>query len=133
MARVPRPSRKQAAKTDAEVVREFCRAWSRCDIQELLGYFTEDGVFHNIPMPPAVGREAIRQDMERFVPNMANVDFEVRNLAAGEGIVMVERVDRFTMSGRKMVLPVVGVFEMEAGKIKAMREYFDARSASGED
>ncbi len=29
------------------------------DIGALLAYFTDDAVYHNIPFPPAVGKEAI--------------------------------------------------------------------------
>jgi hypothetical protein len=32
-------------KTPAEVVRDFCAAWSRLDLDELLAYFTEDAVY----------------------------------------------------------------------------------------
>jgi limonene-1,2-epoxide hydrolase len=37
--------------TDAEkVVTEFCNAWPRKNIEELLGFSTEDAVYHNIPL-----------------------------------------------------------------------------------
>ncbi|MGH7931579.1 MAG: limonene-1,2-epoxide hydrolase family protein, partial [Candidatus Binataceae bacterium] len=37
-----------------------------------------------------------------------------------------ERVDSFEANGKKVSLPVVGVFETTAaGKIKAWRDYFD--------
>ncbi len=42
------------------VVKEFCAVWSRRDIEEILSWFTEDGIYHNIPMPAAVGLDAIR-------------------------------------------------------------------------
>ncbi|MCH8920498.1 MAG: limonene-1,2-epoxide hydrolase, partial [Chloroflexi bacterium] len=35
------------------------------------------------------------------------------------------RVARFEMAGKKVGLPVAGVFEIEGGKIKAWRDYFD--------
>ena len=44
-----------------ELVTAFCAAWERMDADELAAYFTEDGVYHNIPMAPAEGREAVRQ------------------------------------------------------------------------
>jgi len=40
-------------------------------------------------------------------------------------VVIAERLDR-TRAGEKSVdLPCVGVFELEAGKIKIWRDYFD--------
>ena len=47
--------------TDAEkVVNEFCNAWPRKNIDELLGFFSDDAVYHNIPMEPARGKAAIK-------------------------------------------------------------------------
>ena len=38
-----------------EVVTEFCKLWASPDPDVLAGYFTEDAVYHNIPMAPADG------------------------------------------------------------------------------
>ena len=38
---------------------------------------------------------------------------------------MVERMDRTDVAGRHVDLPCFGVFEMENGKIKVWRDYFD--------
>ena len=43
-----------------EVVTEFCKKWASPDPDVLAGYFTEDAVYHNIPMEPVNGREAIK-------------------------------------------------------------------------
>jgi limonene-1,2-epoxide hydrolase len=34
-------------------------------------------------------------------------------------------VDRFTIEGRAITLPVMGTFEIENGLIRAWRDYFD--------
>ena len=47
------------------------------------------------------------------------------NTAVRGNLVFTERVDRFTMGGRKIDLPVAGVFEIRNGKIAAWRDYFD--------
>ena len=39
-----------------ELVTEFCEKWSTPDPEELAGYFTEDAVYHNIPMRTDVMR-----------------------------------------------------------------------------
>ena len=39
----------------SKVVDRFCEAWSRMDPDELAAYFTEDGVYHNMPGPPVRG------------------------------------------------------------------------------
>ena len=50
--------------TPDALVTEFCAAWTRMDADELAAYFTDDGVYHNIPMAPAEGREAVRAMLE---------------------------------------------------------------------
>ena len=43
-----------------EVVRRFCAAWSdNVGAAELAAFFTDDAVYHNIPLAPVTGREAI--------------------------------------------------------------------------
>ena len=38
-----------------------CRGWSSQDIEEVVAVMAEDGVYHDITLPPAVGHDAIRQ------------------------------------------------------------------------
>lgn len=111
--------------TPEAFVRTFCAVWSRRDIDEILGYFAPDAVYHNMPMPPAVGHAAIRQILEMFVPPASKIEFEILHLAAAGNVVFTERVDRFVMGGREVALPVAGVFEVRDGRIAAWRDYFD--------
>jgi limonene-1,2-epoxide hydrolase len=104
---------------------DFCAAFARRDVDELLGYFTEDAIYHNMPMDPVTGREAIRALLEAFVNPAEAIDFEVRHMAGDGDVVFTERVDRFNLGGRQIALPVAGVFELRDGKIAAWRDYFD--------
>jgi limonene-1,2-epoxide hydrolase len=108
-----------------QVIRDFCAAWERCDIDELLGYFTEDAIYHNIPVDPAQGKEAIRGVMMLFVPMSKKIEFQIDHLVAAGDIVFTERVDTFTLEKGTISLPVAGVFEVRDGKIAAWRDYFD--------
>ena len=112
-------------KQPEQVVREFCAAWSRLDIEELMGYFTDDAVYHNMPGPPASGREAVRQTIERFLKGWEKTNWEIVNVASAGNVVFAERVDRTDAGGRHVDLPLVGVFEIEGEKIRAWRDYFD--------
>ena len=112
-----------AAPTD--LVRVFIAAWSRLDIEELMAYFSDDAVYHNMPGPPAVGREAIRRSIEGFLRGWNATRWEVLNVAAADSVVFAERVDRIDAGGKHVELPVVGVFEVRDGKIAAWRDYFD--------
>lgn len=112
--------------TDPErLVEEFCAAWGRRDIEELLGYLADDAVYHNMPMAPFKGHDAIRVVFEYFVAPAEVIDWEVRHLASVGDVVFTERMDRFTIGGKHVELPVVGVFEIRDGKIAAWRDYFD--------
>ena len=42
-----------------------------------------------------------------------------------EPIAFVERLDRFSVGGKPVELPIAGVFEIRDGKIAAWRDYFD--------
>ena len=76
-------------------------------------------------MEPVVGREAVRAFIEQFVGAFGNIDFQIKRQVADGNTVMNERVDVFTINGAEVALPVMGVFEVEDGKIKAWRDYFD--------
>jgi limonene-1,2-epoxide hydrolase len=108
-----------------DLVERFCAAWSERDIEKLLAFFTEDAVYHNIPIEPVTGNEGIRNLLQLFIPGSESITFEIRNIAAAGDVVFTERVDRFAMGERTVELPVAGVFEIRDGKIAAWRDYFD--------
>jgi limonene-1,2-epoxide hydrolase len=35
--------------SNTQLIVDFCEAWSRLDPVELASYFTEDGIYHNMP------------------------------------------------------------------------------------
>lgn len=112
--------------TEAEaLVRDFCAAWERRDPDELLGFLAEDAVYHNIPMDPARGHDAIRGVFDLFLPPSDEVVFEILHIASTGDVVLTERIDRFVMGERAVDLPVMGTFEVRDGKITAWRDYFD--------
>ena len=111
--------------TPLDVVTTFCQAWSSLDIDRIVELMAEDAVYHNIPVDPVVGREAIRGFIEGFVAGWEGVEFDVRHIVAEGGIVLTERVDRFRSPERTISLPVMGTFEVSDGLITAWRDYFD--------
>ena len=109
-----------------DLVTEFCAKWTNPDPQELAAHFTEAGVYHNIPMTPVVGREAIAAFIAEFTAMVDGIDFHVHHQVSSGNLVFNERTDvmRFK-DGRTLPLPVVGVFEMVDGQIASWRDYFD--------
>jgi len=108
-----------------QVILDFCAAWSRLDVEALLEYFCEDGVYHNMPMLPVAGKAALRPFIGAFLKGWTSTAWEVINITSAGDVVIAERVDR-TMVGDKAVnLPCCGVFEMRDGRISVWRDYFD--------
>jgi limonene-1,2-epoxide hydrolase len=108
-----------------QLVRRFCEAFSRRDVDELLTFFTDDAVYHNMPMAPATGKDAIRATLEAFVPGSPTIEFVLLAIASAGDVVFTERVDKMTFGGNDVELPVAGVFEIEGERIRAWRDYFD--------
>jgi limonene-1,2-epoxide hydrolase len=108
-----------------QVVRDFCAAASTRDPKALRDFFSEDVVYHNIPMEPAVGIEATMAVIDMFVNMCEALEFEVHHLASDGSTVLTERTDHFTINGKTAPLPVMGAFLVTDGKITAWRDYFD--------
>jgi limonene-1,2-epoxide hydrolase len=120
-----RQREQETAMGPEECVKAFCEAWSRRDVDELLSFFTDDAVYHNMPIDPVQGTDGIRNMLSLFVPGSRDITFEIVHIAASGNVVHTERVDIFDMGDKKVVLPVAGVFELRDGKIAAWRDYFD--------
>jgi len=109
-----------------QIVRDFCDAVRRRDCKALAGFFTEDAVYHNIPIDPVVGRDQIEATLVQFVGPSTEAAFDVLALAVSGRKVLTERVDRFVINGKRIEIPVMGTFEVETdGRISAWRDYFD--------
>lgn len=113
------------AEDNESVVRRFIADWLSLDADRLAEYFTEDGVYHNMPIAPVAGRAALRKFIAAFIANWESTDWEILNLAVDGERVYVERIDRTVVGGTPVSLPCFGVFEMRGGKIAEWRDYFD--------
>jgi len=110
------------------IVSEFCNAWTRLDVDQIMSFFTDDAVYHNIPMPAAKGKEIIRKTIEGLLKGASWIEFKILHTASNGNVVFNERVDSFEAKGKKISLPVAGVFEITSdGKISGWRDYFDVK------
>ncbi len=109
------------------VVEAFVAAWSRMDFDAVIGALSEDVIYHNIPMQPLHGRDAVRSYLKKAW-RFDSVDWRLLNIAADGSVVLTERVDNFVIGGRPVSLPVMGAFEVADGRITAWRDYFDLAS-----
>ena len=109
-----------------ELVTEFCKLWAAPNPDELAAYFTEDAVYHNIPMEPVQGRQAIKEFIAGFLAAFDGIDFNVHRQVSDGTLVMNERTDVMRRKGGGAVpLPVMGVFEVRSDRIVGWRDYFD--------
>jgi limonene-1,2-epoxide hydrolase len=110
-----------------DVVQRFCATWGDGDLDAIVEFFTDDAVYHNIPLDPVTGTDAIRATIAGFTQGVDKIEFRVDHIAgAGDGhVVMTERVDIFSLPGKTVSLPVMGAFEVRDGRIAAWRDYFD--------
>jgi limonene-1,2-epoxide hydrolase len=115
------------AESASELVLRFCQAWSArpVDAAALASFFSDDAVYHNIPIDPVKGRDAIQQTIAGFTTGVDAIDFRILNVAATGDTVLTERVDVFVFPHVTVELPVMGTFEVRDGAIVAWRDYFD--------
>lgn len=108
-----------------DVVRDFCALWTKGDLDAIVESFTDDAVYHNIPVAPVTGKQAIRDTIAGFTAGVDTVEFRVHHIAAAGNVVLTERVDAFITPSVTIELPVMGTFEVTGDKISAWRDYFD--------
>jgi limonene-1,2-epoxide hydrolase len=115
--------------TPVETVREFIAvfiaAWPHGDATPLGQFFSEDAIYHNVPMEPVHGREAIVATFADFMRMGGQVSVDITHIVAEGPIVMTERVDYFIGAGTSISLPLMGIIEVDDGAITGWRDYFD--------
>ena len=108
------------------VVKDFIDAFNAIDLEKIMSFFEKDAVYHNIPVDSVQGTDAIRTVLQGFMGMATQVEWVLHNIAESEnGTVLTERTDRFFVGEKWIELPVMGIFEVEAGRIRAWRDYFD--------
>ena len=116
---------------DEKTVLTFCSLWAAKDVEGILSYFTEDGEYIDMPLPPRRGHDEIRAYIEGIFSTF-RCEIETLRIASAGSVVFTERVDYLTrVDGARptVPLPVAGIFEMKGGKIWRWREYLDLRTA----
>jgi len=117
--------------SNQQIILNFLNAIKTRDMTQIMAFFSDDAVFHNIPWQPIVGIEAIREFIQNMVDSSSELDWQVHNIAETEkGVVLTERTDRFRFGDTPMKVPVMGIFEMKDRKIIAWRDYFDTKQVA---
>lgn len=110
-----------------ELVRAFVEAWNSGDLRRVVSFLHEDVTYHNMPVEPIRGREAVRHYLAG-IGTIEDIDWKLLAIAETGNKVLTERVDEFTLDGVRISLPLMGIFECEGDLIRAWRDYFDMDS-----
>ena len=111
--------------TPLETVNAFMKAAAKRDYDTALPFLADDIVYQNMPLPPVTGHQGVKDTLDALLGVATDSEWVVLREVEGDGIVMNERVDWFEVNGKRLELPVAGIFEVADGKITAWRDYFD--------
>ena len=114
------------SKANEDVVTRLCLGL-RGPLAEWTALLAEDVDYLNVPIGAVKGREAAARFLEPFVGDGHNtlVDAVIVHTTSSGNVVMNERTETWVKGDVRVVLPVAGVFEVENGKIRKWRDYFD--------
>jgi limonene-1,2-epoxide hydrolase len=104
----------------------FIAAWAKGNAESLASFFSEDAVYHNMPMEPVRGKDQIVATLTDYMAMGGSVGVDLRHIVADGPIVMTERIDHLSAPNATVSLPVMGIFEVRGGTITAWRDYFDS-------
>jgi limonene-1,2-epoxide hydrolase len=109
-----------------QIVSDFVAAWNAKDRDAIVGFFSDDAVYHNIPMAAVQGLAAVSATIDSFVGMASEMDWTIHHMAeSNDGVILNERTDRFKVGEKWLEIRVMGTFEIADGKITAWRDYFD--------
>ncbi|HEV8295879.1 MAG TPA: SgcJ/EcaC family oxidoreductase [Acidimicrobiales bacterium] len=107
------------------LIDRFFDAWRSMDAGAVAEFFTDDAVYHNIPMDRIVGRDAIKATVAGWLSAMKSIDFRFNHVVVDGNVVLMERCDIIPTSAGEAELPIMATFELDGDRIRAWREYFD--------
>jgi limonene-1,2-epoxide hydrolase len=123
--------------TSTDIVLRFIERWHDPAQLEpaIRETFTDATVYENVGMSRTVGAQAAIDWCAAYGREIGLARIEADNLAVAEtadgSCVLTERVDRMIGADGAPILTlrVMGVFELENGRITAWRDYFDTAGA----
>ena len=111
------------------VVRNFLAAFTDRNVDELVGFFSDDAVFDCGPRGVHRGKEAIRSELEaELAMAFESIKIDVNSLVANGGIVMMEGVENYIIGGKPFFMETIGAFDINPdGLITRWRYSYDLK------
>ena len=110
---------------NARTVEAFLYALQDQDFETFGASMADNIEWQNVGFPTIRGRDRIVKVFRRGEDSRFGFEVKFHRIAAEGNGVLTERTDGFLIGGRWIELPVMGAFEVEDGKIRAWRDYFD--------
>jgi limonene-1,2-epoxide hydrolase len=108
-------------KANMQVVKDFCAAWPRHDLETILSFFADTVAYRMTEtMEPVKGRDAVAARIKTIISNVTA--FEILDTFARGPMVVNERIDRFS-NFQLETWHGVGVFFLKDGKIVEWYDY----------
>lgn len=117
--------------TPIEIVNHFVELWHQPDgfTQAVNSYFNDDTVWENHGLLTTTGKAEALGFYHEFskATGMTGMKIEMHAIAETGNKVLTHRTDWIMDDSGNAVMevPVMGIFEIEDGKITAWRDYFD--------
>jgi steroid delta-isomerase-like uncharacterized protein len=121
----------------AKIVKELEQAWNAHDVEQVVSFYSEDGIHENVPTGEVFkGRKAVRGYIQAMLAAFPDLKFEVKstlvsgNMSAGELVMSGTNTGRppsgAPATGKTFTLRFANVQEYEAGLIKRVSNYYDS-------
>lgn len=118
------------------VVHQFAEAFNRRDLDGVVGCFTDDATYRDLFYGHFRGHDSLRKLFDRMFTEGREHVWTVDAMAEASGVAMAEWTFEFVVSdavprsaGRHLHFRGVSVFELQDGRCRAYREYFDRGAA----
>jgi limonene-1,2-epoxide hydrolase len=121
----------EGVAANIDLVERFFRALEALDFEKTASFFSDDGVYEDVPVPAgdAKGPEAIRKKLWVGLDGLDRFALRFSRVFAGGDAVASERVEDWHFpSGEVLALPVFCLHEIRDGKIARWREYWNLPS-----
>lgn len=117
--------------TPSEIVTKFVDLWEEDDgfTRAVNAYFRDDTVWENHGLLTTTGKQEALGFYHEFskATGMTGMKIDMLAIAQAGDKVLTERIDRIIDAdgNEVMAVKVMGIFEIEDGRIAAWRDYFD--------
>jgi limonene-1,2-epoxide hydrolase len=118
-----------ASSANLALIEQFWRdLYERRDYDQVGKYFTDDGLYRDVPAPDAgaVGPEAVTKRLRIGLEPVERFEHAVHNMICQGDVVITEHTETWHWhTGESVALPFCSVHEIEGGKIKVWRDYWN--------